>query len=112
MRVSPVGMRVGVKNPTRPATPGLIARRRLRITRSGRAGQENAGERFGADSILVDKGDAYCAIRTRLSASRRFPYRQAAGAHVAFANNPALVRVLRRIVWTFQNAILATDALV
>jgi len=47
-----------------------------------------------------------------LDTRRRFANSEALAAHITFAHDPALRIVTRHVVWTFQNAVLAPDALI
>ena len=65
-----------------------------------------------ASSFLVDDGDADGGARTGLNASGRFPYSETVRAHVALADDAEARGILRHFVRTFEDAILASDALV
>ena len=69
----------------------------------------------GANALDIrfrDEPDGDRAAGARLNARRRFTDCEASVAHVAFANDAASGGIFWNVVRTFENAILAADALV
>ena len=64
------------------------------------------------DLELADKGDADGFVRTGLDTSRRLTDRKTTAAQIAFADDAFLSVILGHVVGTFQNAVLAANALI
>ena len=95
------------QDPVGPVGGGRQRQGRLRRPRD-----EQVGLRFLDDLLDVDHANRDGAVRTRLDAGRGFALRQPIAAHVALADDPFGVAVLRRVVRTGQRAVLAPEALV
>ena len=65
-----------------------------------------------ANDIFVYHADANRRVGTGLDACGRFAHSESIRAHVALAYNAQTFRVVRNFVWAFEDAVLATDALV
>jgi hypothetical protein len=70
------------------------------------------GGKCARDFFAIHNGDANGFVGAGLHAGGRFVGSEAAGAHVAFANDAAFRRIFWNVVRTFQNTVAAADALI
>ena len=95
----------------------LVPRGWERVTRVWRTGQEGVGglnldRKTKSDPLLIDQRDADGLVGASLDASRSFSGRQPAAAKVAFSHDALSRVVLRDLVGTFPETILATNTLI